>query len=144
MVWLVAHRQQRHSQMNDILTCGEKIPAIKEPAGLPRSDGKRPDGATLIHWASTHIFFPVAIETAGSCSQQAVELLQRGNAVSFLGTFPHDKSADAVIYTLLINISYLREFSTEGLKNNNNNNINLLHMIYKRALCPVCTLKSCP
>ena len=67
---------------------------------------------------STHIFFPVAIETAGSWSQQAVELaqevgrrttaitedsrettflfqrlsvaLQRGNAVSFLGTFPHD------------------------------------------------------
>jgi len=66
----------------------------------------------------THIFFPVAIETAGSWSQQATELvqeigrrtteitedsretaflfqrlsvaLQRGNAVSFLGTFRQD------------------------------------------------------
>ena len=76
---------------------------------------------------STHIFLPVDIKTAGSWSQQAVELvqeigrrttvitedsreitflfqrlsvaLQRGNAVSFLGTFPHDLSAVAVIYS---------------------------------------------
>jgi len=26
------------------------IPATKEPHGLSRSDGKRPDGLTLIHW----------------------------------------------------------------------------------------------
>jgi len=71
-----------------------------------------------------HIFFPVAIETAGSWSQQAIEqvqeigrcttvitedttflfqrlsvALQRGNAVSFLGTFPQDYSVVAVMYT---------------------------------------------
>ena len=28
-----------------------QIPAAKEPAGLLRRDGKRPDGATLIPWA---------------------------------------------------------------------------------------------
>ena len=67
---------------------------------------------------TTHIFFPVAIETAGSWGHQTVELvqeigrpiaditadsrettflfqrlsvaLQRGNAVSFLGTFPSE------------------------------------------------------
>jgi len=67
---------------------------------------------------TTHILFPVAIETAGSRGHQAIELvqkirrritditedsrettflfqglslaLQRGNAVSFLGTFPSD------------------------------------------------------
>ena len=67
---------------------------------------------------TTHIFFPVAIETAGSWGHQAIELvqeigrridditvdsrettflfqrlsvaLQRGNAVSFLGTFPSE------------------------------------------------------
>jgi len=27
---------------------GAQIPAVKEPPGLLRSDGKRPDGATLI------------------------------------------------------------------------------------------------
>ena len=26
------------------------VPAIKEPAGLLRSDGKRPDGSTQIPW----------------------------------------------------------------------------------------------
>ena len=28
-----------------------QIPAVKEPVGLSRTDGKRPDGATLIPWA---------------------------------------------------------------------------------------------
>ena len=27
-----------------------QYPAVKEPVGLSRSDGKRPDGATLIPW----------------------------------------------------------------------------------------------
>ena len=27
------------------------IPAVKEPAGLSRDDGKRPDGVTLLPWA---------------------------------------------------------------------------------------------
>ena len=27
-----------------------KVPSMKEPAGLSRSDGKRPDGMTLIPW----------------------------------------------------------------------------------------------
>ena len=26
------------------------VPAIKEPLGLARTDGKRPDGLWLIHW----------------------------------------------------------------------------------------------
>ena len=46
-----ARRQQRHSQMNDMLWRAikrEQIPAMKEPAGLLRRDDKRPDGATLI------------------------------------------------------------------------------------------------
>ena len=137
------------------------IPAVKEPVGLMRQDGKRPDGTTILPWSrgkplawdvtvpdtyadahvantareagaaanhasankitkysqlsSTHIFFPVAIETAGTWHYQAVELrqeigrrtanitgdarettylfqqlsitLQRGNAVSFQNTF---------------------------------------------------------
>jgi len=120
-----APRQQRHSQMNDIIRTAVKIaqiPTAKEPAGLLRRDGKRPDGATLIPRArgksmawdvtvpdtfaesylsstsveqgaaakqaaenktakyqeleTTHIFFPVAIETAGSWGHQAIELVQ--------------------------------------------------------------------
>ena len=40
--------------MNDIIWRAVKraqIHAVKEPVGLSRADGKRPDGATLIPWA---------------------------------------------------------------------------------------------
>ena len=43
----------RHSQLNDLLWRAVKkaqIPASKEPIGLSRADGKRPDGATLVPW----------------------------------------------------------------------------------------------
>jgi len=38
---------------NNIIRAGKRaqIPAVKEPAGLLRSDSKCPDGATLIPWA---------------------------------------------------------------------------------------------
>ena len=47
-------RQQRHAQLNDIIWRVIKraqIPVAKEPVGLSRTDGKRPDGATLIPWS---------------------------------------------------------------------------------------------
>ena len=46
-----APRHIRHSQLNDLIWRAIKkahIPASKEPIGLSRSDGKRPDGATLV------------------------------------------------------------------------------------------------
>ena len=46
-------RHIRHSQLNDLIWISEKraqIPATTEPIGLSRSDGKRPDGASLIPW----------------------------------------------------------------------------------------------
>ena len=48
-----APRQIRHTQMNDIIWRSVKkaqYPAVKEVVGLSRSDGKRPDGATMIPW----------------------------------------------------------------------------------------------
>jgi len=48
-----APRHQRHSHMNDIIWRAVKraqIPVVKEPIGLS-TDGKRPDGATLIPWS---------------------------------------------------------------------------------------------
>ena len=48
-------RIQRHNALNDIIhrALGRAgLPAIKEPPGLLRSDGKRPDEATQIPWAS--------------------------------------------------------------------------------------------
>ena len=49
-------RHIRHSQLNDLIWRAVKraqISAFKEPIGLSRFDGKRPDGATLIPWWKT-------------------------------------------------------------------------------------------
>jgi len=46
-------RMPRHHHLNDIIArafSSANIPATKEPVGLCRSDGKRPDGLTLIPW----------------------------------------------------------------------------------------------
>ena len=47
-------RYQRHASVNFIIhrtLTTAKIPSWLEPAGLSRSDGKHPDGATLVSWA---------------------------------------------------------------------------------------------
>ena len=47
-----AARHIRHAHLNDIIWSAVKraqIPAVKEPVGLSRADGKRPDGATSFH-----------------------------------------------------------------------------------------------
>jgi len=47
-------RHQRHSQLNDIIWRAFKraqVPTVKEPPGLSRDDGKRPDCVTLLPWA---------------------------------------------------------------------------------------------
>jgi len=109
--------------MNDILQRAlAQVPAVKEPVGLSRDDGKRPDGVTLLPWArgkplawdvtvpdtyadsyltdtatiagatankaasskeakyrqlaNSHMFVPVAVETAGTWNHLAVELIQ--------------------------------------------------------------------
>lgn len=46
-------RMQRHQMINDIVfraLIKAGIPACKEPTGLARTDGKRPDGVTLVPW----------------------------------------------------------------------------------------------
>ena len=49
-----AGRQIRHNSINDIVWRAMRragIPSIKEPFGLLRDDGKRPDGVTMIPWS---------------------------------------------------------------------------------------------
>src|SRR6218665_2415516 len=46
-------RIARHATINDIISRGltqAGMPNIKKPPGLSRTDGKRPDGLTLIPW----------------------------------------------------------------------------------------------
>ena len=45
----------RHNALNDLIfraLVRAGIPCIKEPPGLLRADGKRPDGVTQIPWAA--------------------------------------------------------------------------------------------
>ena len=52
-------RQSRHSQVNDLIKRAlntAQIPAIREPPGLSREDGRRPDGLTLLPWEKGHSF----------------------------------------------------------------------------------------
>jgi len=49
-----AGRHPRHGLLNDVIwrtLQRAKIPAQKEPTGLTRTDGKRPDGVTMVPWA---------------------------------------------------------------------------------------------
>ena len=49
-----AGRHTRHALLNDIIWRAfqrAQIPSVKEPNGLSRGDGKRPDGVTMIPWA---------------------------------------------------------------------------------------------
>ena len=49
-----ADRHARHSLLNDAIWRAlnkAEVQSTKEPTGLLRSDGKRPDGVTLIPWA---------------------------------------------------------------------------------------------
>ena len=46
-------RTTRHHHLNDLVWSGllrAGVPSSKEPSGLSRADGKRPDGITLIPW----------------------------------------------------------------------------------------------
>ncbi len=48
-------RHQRHAAVNDIVhraLSAAHLPSRLEPTGLSRSDGKRPDGVTLVPWKS--------------------------------------------------------------------------------------------
>ena len=48
-------RHPRHAPVNELIRrslASAKIPSHLEPSGIMRSDGKRPDGATVIPWKS--------------------------------------------------------------------------------------------
>jgi len=49
-----AGRHPRHGLLNDVVwraMLRAQVPSCKEPPGLSRSDGKRPDGVSLIPWS---------------------------------------------------------------------------------------------
>ena len=81
-------RHQRHAAVNDIVhraMSAAHLPSRLEPTGLSRSDGKRPDGVTLVPWKSGRLLvwdatcpdtfapshLPSATREAGAVAAQA-------------------------------------------------------------------------
>jgi len=55
------------------------VPAVKEPAGLSRSDGKRPDGLTLVPWqAGRSLTWDVTVVDTLASSYSAISTTSSG------------------------------------------------------------------
>ena len=71
-----AGRFSRHAAINDIIRRAlvtVNVPAILEPNGISRDDGKRPDGMTLIAWKSgkTLVWDATCVDTVAPCHIKA-------------------------------------------------------------------------
>jgi len=73
---ILVTRIARHSTINDIIhrsLSKAGIPSIKEPRGLLRADGRRPDGLTMIPWHSGRhlVWDATVVDTLASSYIQA-------------------------------------------------------------------------
>ena len=77
-------RATRHQQLNDLVYRALRradVPAAKEPAGLTRIDGKRPDGLTLIPWqGGRSLTWDVTVVDTFAASYLAVNSIASGGA----------------------------------------------------------------
>lgn len=77
-------RAARHQQLNDLIYRAIRradIPAAKEPAGLTRIDGKRPDGLTLTPWqGGRSLTWDVTVVDTFAASYLAVNSIAAGGA----------------------------------------------------------------
>ena len=75
-------KHSRHASINDIIyraCCRADIPAVKEPTGLKRTDGKRPDGSTLVQWsAGKCVIWDVTIADTMAPSYAAISSVSAG------------------------------------------------------------------
>jgi hypothetical protein len=100
-----ARRTTRHHALNDLVyrALGRaNIPAVKEPVGLLRSDGKRPDGLTQIPWQAgkcmtwdvtvtdtlAESYLPAISSTAGAAAEGAADRKeQKYQSIALTHTF---------------------------------------------------------
>jgi len=91
-------RIARHQQLNDIVyraLVAAGVPAAKEPVGLCRSDGKRPDGMSLIPWKSGKmLLWDVTVASTLADSYVASAARGAGEVAEQAGARKHSKYAD--------------------------------------------------
>ncbi len=77
-------RSSRHQLLNDIIWNAINkagVPAVKEPSGLCRTDGKRPDGLTQIPWDDGRcLTWDVTVSDTLAASNLSVTSLSAGSA----------------------------------------------------------------
>ena len=81
-----------HHSLNDVVArafSSAGVPFVKEPAGLCRTDGKRPDGMTLIPWKAGK---PVVWDVTTICTTASLSpvhtsdnVAKNGNIVAVFG-----------------------------------------------------------
>jgi hypothetical protein len=85
-----AGRTSRHHYLNDLIWRGltrAGIPSSKEPSGLSRTDGKRPDGMSLIPWqAGRNLIWDVTVADTLAASHLPTTSQQPGSAAEMLQT----------------------------------------------------------
>ena len=91
-------RASRHHNLNDIIwraLSRANVPALKEPPGLFRSDGKRPDGLTLIPWRGGKCMaWDVTVTDTLAKSYLNRTTLSAGGAAELAATKKSDKYRD--------------------------------------------------
>ena len=87
----------RHNTLNDMLcrACVRSgVPSSREPIGLFRSDGKRPDGMTLVPWkVGTCLTWDVACPDTLAASHRALTFVTLGAATERAALLKHTKYA---------------------------------------------------
>lgn len=99
-------RLPRHAYINDLVhraLIRAGIPAHKEPAGLFRSDGKRPDGLTLVPWsAGKSVLWDVTVIDTLAQSYLPSTSTSAGSAAEIAALRKEDKYASATAnYTFI-------------------------------------------
>ena len=102
-------RMARHHHINDIIWRGltrAGIPSTKEPSGLSRTDGKRPDGLTLIPWqGGRSLIWDVTIADTLAASQLSTTSTTVGGAADIAAERKEVKYAELTNSYLFIPVA---------------------------------------
>ena len=116
-----AGRSSRHAYINDIIhraLVKAGVSSVKEPLGLSRTDGKRPDGLTLVPWqAGRSVVWDVTVIDSLATSYLASTSVTPGGAAEIAATRKEAKYANlATTHTFVpIALETLGPISTKSL-----------------------------
>src|SRR6201995_1622443 len=95
-------RIARHHHLNDLICRGLTracIPSSKEPSGLSKTDGKRPDGMTLIPWqAGKNLIWDVTVADCLAVSHLPITSELSGSAAESTAGRKEVKSSESYIF----------------------------------------------